>query len=150
MAAQHERGARNDLARRTGNVLSSAPTWAGTTSILIGDHIENQGNADWLQATAAMFGWEFGLLTAPDSAAALARIGVPIVAIENASGAEDLFRFRPPDGPVAVVVGNERKGISRSLLRRADHVVQIPIASTTVNTLNVAAAAAVALYCQSR
>ena len=55
-----------------------------------------------------------------------------------------------PDGPLAVVVGNERKGISRQLLRRADHVVQIPIASRTINTINVAAAAAVALYYLSR
>lgn len=150
MGADHERGARNDLARRTGNVLSSRPAWGGTTSILIGDHIENPGNADCLQATAAMFGWDFGLLTASDDPAVLARTGPPIIAIENAGGAEDLFRFRPPDGPVAVVVGNERKGISRSLLRRADHVVQIPIASRDINTINVAAAAAVALYCLSR
>lgn len=157
--------AREDLARGTGNVLSSAPAW-GNRSILIGDHIETQGNADCLQATAAMFGWEFGLLTAPDAAragavvrpegawpvdmAALARGSPPIIAIENASGAEDLFSFRPPDGPIAVVVGNERKGISRQVLRHAARVVQIPVASRIVNTLNVAAAAAVALYGLSR
>jgi hypothetical protein len=109
-----------------------------------------------------MFGWEFGLVTTPGAprigavvrpedawpvdVAALARDRPPIIAIENASGAEDLFSFRPPDGPIAVVVGNERKGISRQLLRLADRVVQIPIASRAVNTLNVAAAAAVALY----
>lgn len=166
MGADRECCARNDLARGTGNVLSSAPAWGGTTSILVGDHIETQGNADCLQATAAMFGWEFGRLTARDAAhgdavvgpdgtcpvspAALARGGVTIIALENASGAEDLFRFRAPDGPIAVVVGNERKGISRQLLRLADHVVQIPIASSTVNTINVAAASAVALYYLSR
>src|ERR1044071_3914590 len=166
MAADHDCCARNDLARGTGNVLSSAPAWGGTTSILIGDHIETQGNADCLRATAAMFGWEFGLLTAPDTAqvdaivrldgacsrdpAAPARASPTIIAIENASRAEDLFRFRAPDGPLAVVVGNERKGISRPLLRRADRVVQIPIASRTINTINVAAAAAVALYYLSR
>lgn len=143
MGADHECGARDDLAHRTGNALATAP-------ILIGDHIENPGNAECLQATAALFGWEFGLVTGSESPAALARTGLPIIAIENAIGAEDLFRFRPPDGPVAVVVGNERKGISRSLLRRADHVVQIPVASATINTINVAAAAAIALYCLSR
>lgn len=166
MAADHDCCARDELACGTGNVLSSAPAWGGTTSILIGDHIETPGNADCLQATAGMFGWEFGLLTALDTAhvdtivmpegacpggpAALARASPTIIAIENAGGAEDLFRFRAPDGPLAVVVGNERKGISRQLLRLADHVVQIPIASRTINTINVAAAAAVALYYLSR
>src|SRR5215813_11365264 len=119
MGADHDCCARDDLARGTGNVLPSVPIWGGTTSILIGDHIETQGNADCLRATAAMFGWEFGLLTAPDTAqvdaivgrgacpggpAAQARASPPIIAIENASGAEDLFRFRAPDGPLAVVV----------------------------------------------
>jgi tRNA G18 (ribose-2'-O)-methylase SpoU len=76
----------------------------------------------------------------------LARSGVPIIAIENASGAEDLFKYRPPDGPFAVVVGNERKGVSRELLRLADRVIQIPMQSVQLNCLNVAAAASVALY----
>ena len=166
MVADHDCCARNDLARGAGNVLSSAPAWRGATSILIGDHIETQGNAECLQATAAMFGWEFGHLNAADTAhvdaivgpagacagspAAPARASPTIIAIENAGGAEDLFRFRAPDGPLAVVVGNERKGISRPLLRRADRVVQIPIASRSINTINVAAAAAVALYYLSR
>ena len=108
-------------------------------SLLIGDHIETQGNVDCLQATAAMFDWDF-----TESATTPRR---PIIALENTSGAESLFQFRPPDGPCAVVVGNERKGISRHWLRRADRVVQIPAASWQINTLNVAAAAAVALYC---
>src|SRR5215813_5638437 len=99
MGADHDCCARDDLARGTGNVLSSVPAWGGTTSILIGDHIETQGNADCLQATAAMFGWEFGLLTASDAAhgdaivrcdgagpgrpAAPARARPAIIAIEN-------------------------------------------------------------------
>lgn len=165
MGTSQDRRARDD-ARGAGNVLSSAPEWGGATSILIGDHIETQGNADCLQATAAMFGWSFGLLAESGSVrtgatvrhegaclmnrAALACGSLPIIALENASGADDLFRYRAPDGPVALVVGNERKGISRQLLRRADRVVKIPIASRHVDTINVAAAAAVALYYLSR
>jgi tRNA G18 (ribose-2'-O)-methylase SpoU len=99
-----------------------------------------------------MFDWSCGFIgdSVGDGGApsidTLARSGVPIIAIENTSGAEDLFKYRPRDGPCAVVVGNERKGVSRELLRLADRVVQIPMQSAQLNCLNVAAAAAVALY----
>jgi len=133
--------------------LSELPAW-GTTPILVGDHIENAGNADCLRAAAAMFDWQCGFIgdsVGPDgtwrlSGDALARSGVPIIALENANGAEDLFKYRPPECPFAVVVGNERKGVSRELLRLADRVIQIPIQSVQLNCLNVAAAASVALY----
>lgn len=152
MGAYRERRARGDLARdRMG--LSELPAW-GTTPILVGDHIENAGNADCLRAAAAMFDWQCGFIgdsVGPDgtwrlSGDALARSGVPIIALENANGAEDLFKYRPPECPFAVVVGNERKGVSRELLRLADRVIQIPIQSVQLNCLNVAAAASVAIY----
>jgi SpoU rRNA Methylase family len=141
LGAYRKRRARGELAR-DGMGLSELPTW-GTTPILVGDHIENAGNVDCLRAAAAMFNWPYGSIGDGD---ALAGSGVPIIALENASGAEDLFKYRPPDGPFAVVVGNERKGVSRELLRLADRVIQIPIKSVHLNCLNVAAAASVALY----
>lgn len=150
MGAYREPRARGDLAR-DGKGLFELPAW-GATPILVGDHIENAGNADCLRAAAAMFDWSCGFIG--DAAVpgalrltgdALARSGVPILAVENAGGAEDLFRFRPPDGPFAVIVGNERKGVSRELRRLADRVIQIPIRSAQLNCLNVAAAAAVAV-----
>lgn len=134
--------------------------------MLIGNDIENPGNADSLRAAAEMFDWECGFIHGSHpshaqaaaglggarviSAAELAACGAPIIALENAVGAEDLFRFRPPEGRFVVVVGNERKGISHDVLRLADRVVQIPIASAHINTVNVAAAAAIALYYLSR
>lgn len=152
MGAYRERRARGELARDELG-LSELPSW-GATPILVGDHIENAGNADCLRAAAAMFDWQCGFIgdsVQPDGAwrlhgDALARSGVPIIAVENASGAEDLFKYRPPQGPFAVVVGNERKGVSRELLRLADRVIQIPIHSVQLNCLNVAAAASVTLY----
>ncbi len=126
MGVFRERRTRGDLAR-----------------LLIGEHIENPGNADCLRAAATMFEWQSEMI---DDVAALRERDVPIIALENASGAEDLFKYRPPEGPFALVVGNERKGISRELLRRADRVVQIPVRSRHVNCLNVAAAAAVAMH----
>lgn len=151
MGAYRER-ARGKLAR-DGTGLSELPAW-GTTPILVGDHIENAGNADCLRAAAAMFDWSCGFIGNPVESDgplrldgdALVRSGVSIIALENASGAEDLFKYRQPEGPFAVVVGNERKGVSRELLRLADRVIQIPVQSTQLNCLNVAAAASVALY----
>ncbi|MEJ7596282.1 MAG: TrmH family RNA methyltransferase [Kofleriaceae bacterium] len=93
-----------------------------------------------------MFDWSCGFIEDPAGNDALARSGVPIIALENARGAEDVFRYRPPEGRYAIVVGNERKGVSRELLRLAHRTIQIPIQSAQLNCLNVAAAAAVALY----
>jgi len=96
-----------------------------------------------------MFDWECEFLDDSDhglNLRQLARSGVPILAIENTCDAEELFKYRPPNGRLAVIVGNERKGISRSVLRLADRVLRIPIASAHINTVNVAAAAAIAIF----
>jgi hypothetical protein len=58
-----------------------------------------------------------------------------------------VYGYQPPPGaPLALIVGNERKGVSRALLDCAYQTLRIPVASRQINTLNVAAAAAVALY----
>lgn len=125
------------------------------SSMLVGDGIENVGNAAALRDAAALFGWEITFHDRHDLASAwatenlqplatitretLASSCSPIVAVENAPGADDIFGFRAPPGPrLAVVVGNERKGIGRDVLDLADRTVQIPLASRRLNTLNVA------------
>ena len=138
MSATQSCDARGEVARR---------------SIVIGDRIENPGNANCLRAAAGMFAWECGFLDDSDhgmTVRQLARSDVAILAIENTCDSEDLFKYRPPTGRLAVIVGNERKGISRSVLRLADRVLRIPIASAHINTVNVAAAAAIALFHLSR
>jgi hypothetical protein len=100
-----------------------------------------------------MFDWDCGFLDDSDlsmNVRQLARSSVPILAIENTCDAEELFKYRPPPGRLAVIVGNERKGISRSVLRLADRVLRIPVASAHINTVNVAAAAAIAVFHLSR
>jgi tRNA G18 (ribose-2'-O)-methylase SpoU len=70
-----------------------------------------------------------------------------LVAAENATGAQTVYSFRPPPvGTVAIVLGNEARGLRRSTLKLADAVVEIPLTSRNINCLNVAAAAAVMLY----
>lgn len=70
----------------------------------------------------------------------------PIVAVENTPEATIVFGATLPTAQSSIVVGGERLGIRTDLLRVALRTVQIPMSGRGVNTLNVAAAAAVALY----
>lgn len=54
------------------------------------------------------------------------------------------------DGRVALVLGAEDTGLRRLVRESCDEIVRIPIAATAVESLNVATAAAVALYEVSR
>lgn len=67
-----------------------------------------------------------------------------VIAVENAPGAREIYGRKPLRDDAIVALGNERRGLSRGLLARADETVVIPAQSRTVTTLNVAAAAAVA------
>jgi tRNA(Leu) C34 or U34 (ribose-2'-O)-methylase TrmL len=67
-----------------------------------------------------------------------------LIAVENIPEAETIYGRRSLRGDATLAVGNERRGLSRRTLERADETVVIPTMSRAVNTLNVAAAAAVA------
>ena len=71
---------------------------------------------------------------------------LPIVAIENAPGSRSVYDANLPQGCPSIVVGNERRGIRGDVLRAASACVDIPMPGRAINTLNVASAAAVALY----
>jgi len=59
--------------------------------------------------------------------------------------ADQLFWDAPLDGPLAVVVGGEDKGISRLVREKCDHLVRLPMAGR-VNSLNASVAAALVLF----
>jgi hypothetical protein len=126
---------------------------------LIGDGIENPFNARVLLHAAEMFGsacWfrdRHGLAAGWDGALPLVSTDdvtgryTPLVACDNGERSTPLYGFQlPRDARAAVVVGNEREGIAADLRAAADHTLQVPMASRTLNCLNVAAAAGVALY----
>jgi tRNA G18 (ribose-2'-O)-methylase SpoU len=71
---------------------------------------------------------------------------LPIVAIENALGSRSVYDASLPQGYPSIVVGNERRGIRGDVLRAASACVDIPMPGRGINTLNVASAAAVALF----
>jgi tRNA G18 (ribose-2'-O)-methylase SpoU len=130
---------------------------------LVGDSIENPGNVQTMLDAARMFGARCVFLDTesleaaggPGSSSALDLPGVTDeelrtayprrIAFDNLSGAVDVYGFQP--GPsFAVLVGNERRGLSHTTRRLATDAVQVPMISKRINCLNVAAASAVALY----
>jgi hypothetical protein len=148
-----------------------------TPITLVGDGIENPGNALTMIHAAGMFGSEClfrdreGLAEVWQETAArgeplscilpddLSARYSPVVALDNLDGAAILHGYRIGGGNslrhlrthgAALVAGNERNGISREILSAADAAVQIPMVSRRLNCLNVAAASAVALYYLSR
>jgi tRNA G18 (ribose-2'-O)-methylase SpoU len=126
---------------------------------LIGDGIENPNNALVMNAAAAMFGSQCAFrdrkrLGESEQAAQLEFISSeqllkhhPLIALENVRTAEDIYGFRTPPGQTPVLVaGNEKFGIAEDVIAHADCFVQIPMPGRRLNTINVAAASAVALY----
>jgi tRNA G18 (ribose-2'-O)-methylase SpoU len=124
---------------------------------LVGDGVENPANAQALAEAARMFAVPCSFrdsrglaeqlpdLSTVDTAALLGGPG-PLIAVDNTPGAESVYRAGPLRDGASIVVGNERRGIRPDVLRAAAKTVQIPMPGRGVNTLNVATAAAVALY----
>ncbi|HEY2549196.1 MAG TPA: TrmH family RNA methyltransferase [Streptosporangiaceae bacterium] len=83
------------------------------------------------------------LADAAAGVAAARAAGLRIVAVELAGGAVPLHQA-PLDGDVCLAFGNEDHGCSAALLAAADEIGYIP-QSGRVGSLNVAAAAAIAL-----
>lgn len=129
---------------------------------LIGDGIERPANARAMMDAAAMFQtacafrdtcglaarWSEkrgGPLPLVESARLLDEL-LPIVAVENSPGATPIYEAVLPPGQPSIVIGGERRGVRGDVLRAAARCIEIPMTSRRVNTLNVAAAAAVTLF----
>ncbi|MEA1925687.1 MAG: TrmH family RNA methyltransferase [Patescibacteria group bacterium] len=70
--------------------------------------------------------------------------GVRIVALEQAEKSIDLNQYQPIF-PMAILVGNEVKGLSRSILSRVHDIVEIPMKGEK-ESLNVSVAFGIAAY----
>ena len=69
---------------------------------------------------------------------------IKIIALEQAKGAVDYHRFKSKY-PLALILGNEVRGISKSLLKKCDKIIQIPMRGKK-ESLNVSVAAGIALF----
>jgi len=71
----------------------------------------------------------------------LKKQGISIIALEQ--GGADISKFKPKL-PLALVIGNEIKGVSQSVLKRANKIVSIPMKGKK-ESLNVAVAFGIAV-----
>jgi tRNA G18 (ribose-2'-O)-methylase SpoU len=69
-----------------------------------------------------------------------------IIALELNKKSDNIFKIKlPKNKNIIIVLGNEVKGLSRAILKRADKIAAIPMHGRK-ESLNVAVAAGVALY----
>src|SRR4051794_1448376 len=84
----------------------------------------------------------------PPARAAFADLDGTTIALERGAGTP--LHDVHPDGPVVLCLGGEREGLPPAILAIADTVAHIPLRADAPDSLNVAMAAAVALYEQTR
>lgn len=72
--------------------------------------------------------------------------GFMIIALETGGTSEPLTDYRQTDDKIALVVGHEIDGVSEEWLAASQRLLAIPIAPNTLESFNVAAAAAMALF----
>jgi 23S rRNA (guanosine2251-2'-O)-methyltransferase len=69
-----------------------------------------------------------------------------IAAIEQDERSSPLFSYYPPKGqPLALILGNEVRGISQPLLKKCDVILEIPMRGKK-ESLNVSVTAGIALF----
>ena len=73
-----------------------------------------------------------------------------VLACEATERGKAVYDFAAPRGHLGVIVGNERKGVPSTVLKRADHIVSIPMFGRGLSSVNVAVAAAIVLYVVER
>jgi len=74
----------------------------------------------------------------------LKKEGFQIIALEQTKESIPYDKFKPKF-PLILIVGNEIKGVSKSLLKRADKIIHLPMAGKK-ESLNVAIATGIAIY----
>ena len=74
----------------------------------------------------------------------LKRAGYRIVLLEQTDASGDYIRY-VPDGPLALIVGNEITGVADALVALADTAIEIPMAGIK-NSLNVSVAFGIVVY----
>lgn len=68
-----------------------------------------------------------------------------IVSLEQARGAARYDKFKPSKNNVALIIGNEVNGLPKSILKRSDKIIYIPMIGKK-ESLNVSVAFGIAAY----
>ena len=130
---------------RNFGALARTAACAGMHAIVIPDKGSAQVNADAVKTSAGAL-YEIPVCRVQNLAASIKFIqtsGLHVIAANEK--AETLYHQTEANGPMAIVLGAEDKGISNDILKIADQIVKIPILGK-VQSLNVSAAAAILIY----
>jgi 23S rRNA (guanosine2251-2'-O)-methyltransferase len=92
--------------------------------------------------------WEYKPILTP-TLKKLKKEGFEIVAIEQHKQSKNLFNYVPQNKNIAVVMGNEVRGVSPAVLKACDTILEIPMQGKK-ESLNVSVAAGVALFTLTR
>lgn len=74
----------------------------------------------------------------------LREMGYNIIALEQTEKSIDINKWQPKF-PVVLIVGNEKTGVTKNLLKYTDTAIELPMRGIK-NSLNVSVAAGIALY----
>ncbi len=88
--------------------------------------------------------WEYKK-TAVSVLTALKKQGFTIAAVEQAKDSKSYTSLRKKSGKFALVVGNEVAGLSKSILKKADKIIEIPMHGKK-ESLNVSVAFGIVAY----
>jgi TrmH family RNA methyltransferase len=117
---------------------------AGADALILCDPATDLGNPNVVRASrGALFTVPVAQAESTEALSWLEALKIQIVA--TTPGATRSYTQVDLRGPVAIAVGTEDQGLSAAWLKQADLAVRIPMVGR-VNSLNVAASAAVLLY----
>jgi tRNA G18 (ribose-2'-O)-methylase SpoU len=69
---------------------------------------------------------------------------IKIISLEKTKNSKDIKKFKP-SFPVAMILGNEVEGVPKSILKKCDDIISIPMRGKK-ESLNVSVAAGIAMY----
>lgn len=125
-----------------GALIRLADNIGASEVVFLGEAIQKISRIKYAAASSAgNIPWRFSQETDMSN---IVPEGYKIVALETASGAESVFDVALPER-MALLVGNERSGVSEHLLNQAHLAVYVPVPGPT-RSLNVSHASAVLLF----
>jgi RNA methyltransferase, TrmH family len=117
---------------------------AGVSAVIAADPVTDWSNPNVVRASkGALFAVPVASASTAETVAWLRAQGIRTVA--TTPDTETLHTAADLTGPIAVLLGTEKQGLTDEVLEQADVRVRIPMCGM-VNSLNVATAAAVVLY----
>lgn len=130
--------------RNFGSVIRTAECF-GVNAIIIGSSFNAPINYNVMKCSSGALNWipickEVNLIDAVDY---IKQMGVYIVAATNKTN--NLLFNNELKKPIAIVLGNEKNGISNNLLKRINSYVKIPLYGR-IESLNISVACGIILY----